>query len=86
MPYIQKEGKVNNLILEIKNSIEEAPDYNTNGEGFSHATLTKAIVVRRGMVSGNDTIDLQFVDEAGNKFVAMVTARILKAVTDQAVT
>ena len=63
-------------------SIEEAPDYNAEPITFTAATLIKAVIVRKGMVSGNDTVDLQFIDGAGNKYVAMITAKLLKTLTD----
>ncbi len=71
-----------NLSIKICDSIEDAPNYNTNGEGFKKAILTKAVIVRRGTQEGHDTIDLQFVDDAGNKYVAMITGRLLKTATD----
>lgn len=74
------------LKLEIKESSYEAPNYKENGEGFVTVKLTKAIVVRKGMLNGNDTIDLQFEDDAGNKYVALITAKLLKTVTDIAIT
>lgn len=70
----------NHLAVEIKDSVAVAPVY--RGGYFKPATLNKAIIVRGGTENGNDTIDLQFVDEAGNAYVAMVTARLLKSVTD----
>lgn len=74
----------NNIEINIKDSPAEAPNYKTGangGEGFKGAILEKAIIVRKGTAEGNDTIDLQFVAEDGTKFVAMVTARILKSIT-----
>ena len=75
----------NNIAIQICNTIEEAPNYNTGangGEGFKGAQIVKAIIVRKGMVSGNDTVDLQFEDLEGNKYSCMITARLLKSVTD----
>lgn len=69
------------LKIEIKDSYKEAPNYNTGengGEGFKGAKLTKAIVVRKGMESGLDTVDLHFEDENGQKFIALVSGNIIK--------
>lgn len=77
---------MNALTIQICASYKEAPNYKENGEGFKHVTLKKGIVVRDGMENGNDSIDLQFVDEEGNKFVAMTTAKLLKSLTDVTVT
>jgi len=44
--------------------------------------LTKAIIVRRGMESGSDTVDLVLIDPEGKQYVTMITARLLKTVTD----
>ena len=41
--------------------------------------LTEAVVVRNGTVNGNPTVDLIFEDSDGNKYVAMITGRLLKA-------
>jgi hypothetical protein len=73
-----KQLNTNTLPIEIKDSIEEAPDYKTNGEGFEAAEIIKAIVVRRGTVEGNDTVDIQFQDLKGNKFIAMTTGALIK--------
>jgi len=70
----------NDIAIKICNSIEEAPDYKTNGQGYKPATIKGAIIVRNGTEGGNDTVDLQFVDEDGNKYIAMVTAEILNSV------
>lgn len=74
--------ETNVLKIEIVNTVDEAPNYKSNNEKFKAAVLKKAIIVRKGTIEGNDTIDLQFQDAAGNKYVAMVTAQILKTLTD----
>jgi len=67
----------NNLSIEVFPSPAEAPNYMTE-DGWKAATLTKAIIVRNGTQGGNATIDLQFTDEQGNKYVAMITAALLR--------
>lgn len=71
----------NQISIEIK-TVEEAPNYKTGdngGEGFKALNCTKAIIVKNGMVSGNCTVDLQFVDDQGQKHVYFVTGRIIQA-------
>lgn len=80
---VKKTG--NSIAIKICESYLEAPDYKQGlrgGAGFIGAELTDAIIVRKGMESGNDTIDLHFVDQDGKKYIAMTTARLLKTVTD----
>lgn len=74
------------ISIKICNSIQEAPNWNTNGSGMKGAMIREAIIVRKGMESGNDTVDLIFEDQQGNKYCALITARLLKSVTDLAVT
>lgn len=74
----------NNITIKIC-TVEEAPNYNTGtngGAGFNGAQLDGAIIVRKGMISGNDTVDLQFTSQDGKKFSCLITARLLKQVTD----
>lgn len=71
-----------NLQIEIFNSPSEAPDYNKEEHSRKTAFLTKAVIVRKGTVYGHDTVDLQFEDEAGNKYVALVSGFLLKSVAD----
>lgn len=70
------------LSIKIFNSPEEAPNYNTNGEGVKAAHVKEAVIVRNGTVGGNATVDLVFEDDKGQKFVGMITGRLLKQVTD----
>lgn len=75
----------NNIAIKIANTVEEAPDYKKLG-GWQHADCKTAVIVRNGTEGGNDTVDLQFTDEKGNKFVAMLTANILKTIADLTIT
>jgi hypothetical protein len=43
------------------------------------AVLQEAVIVRNGTKGGNATVDLVFTDMQGNKYVAMVTANLLKS-------
>lgn len=77
---------MNTINIDVCDSPEQAPNYNKDGKGIKGAKLIKVIVVRNGTEAGNDTVDLQFEDQDGNKYVAMVTARILKVVTGMCIT
>ncbi len=75
----------NVIDIQICDSADEAPDYRNGtrgGAGFSEVSLQKAVIVRNGTTRGNDTVDIQFVDSAGNKHYAMITAALLKMVTE----
>jgi len=67
-------GSIN---IEIADSIDEAPNY---GEDFTMLKMVKGIVVCRGTVQGNPTVDLQLEDEHGNKFLVMATGGIIEAI------
>ena len=73
---------MNIIEIQICDSPNDAPNYNTDGKGFKGAKLIKAIVVRKGTKGGHDTIDLQFEDENGQKYIALTTAAILKTLID----
>lgn len=71
----------NIISIEIK-TVEEAPNYNTgenDGGGFKPLHCKKAIIVKNGTVEGNCTVDLQFVDDQGQKHVYFVTGKIIQA-------
>ena len=40
--------------------------------------ITKAVVVHEGMNSGNSSVDFILIDKTGQKFVCMITAKLLK--------
>ncbi len=68
------------LNIQIK-TIKESPNYNElnkAGENWKVATLKTAIVTKEGTKAGNPTVDLQFEDEHGNKFIAMVKGSLLE--------
>lgn len=70
----------NHIAIRIFNDPSEAPNYNTNGEGFKAATLDAALIVKNGTEKGNATVDLQFTTADGQKHIAMITAELLKSV------
>lgn len=69
------------LNIKIFEDAKDAPNYNdliANGEKIANAKLTDAYIVKNGTENGHPTIDLIFVDDAGNKYIAMITANLLK--------
>lgn len=72
----------NTLEIIICDNPKEAPNYNEDGKGFKPVNLLKAIIVRNGTAGGNSTVDLQFENEKGERFITMLTGALLKQVTD----
>lgn len=70
----------NHIAIKVVASPDEAPNYNTDGQGIKAASLDTAIIVKNGTEGGNATIDLQFTDDKGQRYVAMITANLLKSV------
>ncbi len=69
----------NVLSIKICDSIEAAPNWKRDhADKVKGAELVEAFVVRKGMVSGRDTVDLVFKDDAGNTYVALVSGANLK--------
>jgi len=75
----------NTLQIKICESAKEAPNWVEDYPDTVPLDLTKAIIVRKGMESGNDTVDLVLTDSEGKQYVTMITARLLKTVTDMTV-
>lgn len=67
----------NVIEIEIFDDPSVAPKYT---EEWGYLKIEKALVVCNGTVEGNPTVDLQFVDKQGNKYVAMATGGILESV------
>lgn len=76
-------GVMNSLKVIICNDADDAVKnghtYNRD-EGYMPVEVEKVVVVRNGTVEGNSTVDLVLVDEKGNKFVVMVTGKLLKSI------
>jgi len=72
---------VNTNVADIKivKSIAEAPNYHKD-KSHAAASVEKFVVVRNGTQEGRSTVDICFVDAQGNKFVAMMTGRLIRSV------
>lgn len=66
----------NSLSITLHDSPSEAPSYNKPEHLF--ANLTTARVVGRGTQAGFPTVDFIFEDERGQKYVAMLTGRLVQ--------
>lgn len=68
----------NILQIEIVDSPQQAPNYSRDMIDVRFVSLTKAVVVNRGMLSGKATVDFQFRDQEGGDYVAMLTGELVK--------
>lgn len=73
---IERNLGANSLTLLLADSPAEAPSYNL--PEYRLANLTTAQIVGRGTVNGNPTVDFIFEDEAGQKYVAMLTGGLVE--------
>lgn len=65
---------------DAQDAINKGFNYNAANGGTPRTAveIEKLVIVRNGTVEGNATVDLLLQDEAGNKFVVMVTGNLLK--------
>ncbi len=61
-------------------AIAQGYDYASKGDEFKPIELTQAVVVRNGTVGGNPTVDFVLTDQAGQKYVVMLTGALVKAI------
>jgi hypothetical protein len=66
----------NTLNIQIAEKIEDAPIYGSDSKILK---ALSAIIVKRGAISGNPTIDIQLVDADGNKYLVMATSGIIES-------
>ena len=66
----------NDLKILLCDSPLVAPSYSL--PEYKIANLTTAQVVGKGTKEGNPTVDLIFVDEQGQKYVAMITGGLIQ--------
>lgn len=68
------------VIINNHKCVEDAPVYTKKPGEFKTLTLTNAEIVEGGTEKGNATVDLVFVDDTGQKYVALLmgsTAHII---------
>jgi hypothetical protein len=77
-------GVMNALTINVCKDADEAVkqgfNYNAANGGTPRTAveIERAVVVREGTVNGNSTVDFQLHDEAGNKYLVMITGALLK--------
>lgn len=75
-------GIMNHLDIQVCKDGEQASEmgYNYSSEEYTAVEILKAVVVREGTESGNSTVDLILHDAHGNKYVCMITGKLLKSI------
>lgn len=68
----------NALVIQIVDKPSEAPHYRRDSCDIRAATIDRAVVVCKGTVGGNPTVDLVFKDADGAEYVAMLTGRLIQ--------
>lgn len=65
------------LCKDADDAVAKGFDYKTGD--FTAVNVVQVVVVKNGTEQNNPTVDFVLEDAAGNKYVFMVTARLLKA-------
>ena len=75
-------GIMNHLDIHICKDAEEATQkgHIYSGGKVKAVEIDKVVVVRNGTQEGNSTVDLVLKDQQGNKYVVMMTGRLLKSI------
>jgi len=76
-------GVMNHLDIHICQNSEDAVAKGHTYDramGFTPAEIEKVVVVREGTNEKRPTVDLVLRDEKGNRFVVMITGRLLKSI------
>jgi len=66
----------NDLNILLSDSPHDAPTYRP--PEYRGANMTTAHVVGKGTIGGFPTVDLIFIDENGQKYVAMLTGKLIQ--------
>lgn len=66
-----------NITVKIVDSPEKAPMY---GDNYKPLKAETCIVVGNGTESGKPTVDIQLIDEEGERYLVMATGSILEQV------
>ena len=61
-------------------AITKGFDYSAQGDTFKPIEIEQAVVVRNGTQQGNSTVDLVLRDQAGQKYVVMLTGALVKSI------
>lgn len=77
-------GVQNDISVVICDGADDAiaKGYKYNKPEYVPVEIQKAVIVRKGTLLGNSTVDLILVDEEGNKHVVMLTSGIVRGLAD----
>ena len=75
-------GVMNHLDISVCQDAEEAQarGFIYRQPEFKAIEIERVVVVRNGTEEGNSTVDLVLVNELGEKFVVMLTGRLIKSI------
>lgn len=75
-------GVMQHLNIQICQTPEEASakGFIYRQPDFKAIEIDEVVVVRNGTEEGNSTVDLVLVNELGEKFVVMLTGRLIKSI------
>ena len=68
------------VVQDAQEAIEKGFNYAAKSDEYKPIEITKVVVVRDGTMERNPTVDLVLTDEAGQKYVVMVTGALLKSI------
>lgn len=76
-------GYQNDLKISVARDAEDAVamGFDYHQPHFKAATIDRAVVVLDGTVGHRATVDFIFIDESGQRHVAMVTMRLVEMIT-----
>jgi len=76
-------GVMQSLTVEIcadpDDAIRKGYDANDKYKGAKPVSVSRVVVIKRGTMAGASTADFLMQDEAGNKYLFMVTGSLLKS-------
>ena len=61
-------------------AIDKGFNYAAYGDEYKPIEITKAVVVRNGTESGKPSVDFILTDQAGQKYVVMLTGALIKSI------
>ncbi len=75
-------GITQTLSLDICENAEDAvrKGYKYKSPEYKPINISKVVVVKNGTEGGNSTVDLILEDASGQKFVTMITGKLLSAI------
>lgn len=71
-----------NIVIckDADDAIAQGYDYASKGDEYKPIEISKAVVVQDGTQAGKPTVDLVLVDQAGQKYVVMLTGALVKSI------